>query len=142
MDAQVRLSHQSRLWMLRIFRCADTLTECLTCHRNDETNRDSCLFRNVLRYSEPHEGKRVSLFYYWFTSANQSDHYIRYVCVSVCLSACLLVRFAKILKDPYFCQSLSVCLCVCGWHFYQLALDNFDETWSQVSYYDSLLPRP
>ena len=54
----------------------------------------------------------------------------------------LLVRFAKILKDPYFCPSLSVCLCICGQHFYQLALDNFDETWSQVSDYDSLLPRP
>ena len=26
---------------------------------------------------------------YWFTSASQSDHYIRYVCVSVCMSVCL-----------------------------------------------------
>ena len=25
---------------------------------------------------------------YWFTSASQSDHYIRYVCVSVCVSVC------------------------------------------------------
>ena len=26
---------------------------------------------------------------YWFTSASQSDHYIRYVCVCLCLSVCL-----------------------------------------------------
>ena len=32
------------------------------------------------------------------------------------LPACLLVRFAKILKDPYFCLvCLSVCLSVCLW---------------------------
>ena len=44
-------------------------------------------------------------------------------------------------EGPLFLPEF-VCLCVCGRHFYQLALDNFDETWSQVSYYDSLLPRP
>ena len=82
---------------------------------------------------------KVEKNFYFFLIYPYYHFFRRYVC--------LLVRFAKILKDPYFCPSLSVvclsvCLCVCGRHFYQLALDNFDETWSQVSYYDSLLPRP